>query len=110
MNDQSISVEDNPSKNRFDVFDNDDHAGYSMYKDFDPSQTGQRILYHTVIFDDFEGRGLASALTRIALGTSIEEGHRIVAVCPYVKKWLSSHHDYDSSLDQVRPAHLQAIS
>lgn len=79
MNDQSISVEDNPSKNRFDVFDNDDHAGYSMYKDFDPSQTRQRIFYHTVI-------------------------------CPYVKKWLSSHHDYDSSLDQVRPAHLQAIS
>ena len=119
---QDVSVRDNPDKSRFDVLVGDTHAGFSMYKDLeatpaDPSAAGaaaaaaaaQRIFYHTVVFDEFGGRGLAGILTRTALGTSVETGHRIVAVCPYVKKWLTTHHDFDDAADPANSDHLKAL-
>ncbi|WP_313817943.1 GNAT family N-acetyltransferase [Citricoccus sp.] len=106
---QDVTVLDNPEKGRFDVTVDGAHAGFSLYQDTRASGTDQRIFYHTVIFDDFEGRGLAGILTKAALGTSVQSGHRLVAVCPYVKKWVSTHHDYSDSLDPVGPEHLDAL-
>ena len=112
---QDVTVRDNPDKSRFDVLVGDTHAGFSMYKNFaaDPAApapaAAQRIFYHTVVFDEFGGRGLAGTLTRTALGTSVEEGHRIVAVCPYVKKWLTTHHDFDDAADPANAEHLKAL-
>ena len=102
---QDVSVRDNPDKSRFDVLVGDTHAGFSVYKDL----AAQRIFYHTVVFDEFGGRGLAGILTRTALGTSVEAGHRIVAVCPYVKKWLTTHHDFDDAADPANADHLKAL-
>lgn len=108
--DQDVFVRDNPEETRFDIFVEGKHAGFSMYLDLaDVTDADQRIFYHTVVFDDFGGRGLAGTLTRAALRDSIAAGRRIVAVCPYVKKWVSTHHDFDDSLDRVRPQHLQAL-
>jgi predicted GNAT family acetyltransferase len=106
---QEVTVRDNPDKSRFDVLVGDAPAGFSVYKDLTTASAQQRIFYHTVVFDQFEGRGLAGALTRAALKTSIEAGHRIVPVCPYVKKWLSLHHDFDDATDPVSPEHLRAL-
>lgn len=109
MNDQDqheVTVRDNPDESRFDVFVEDTHAGLSAYKDLGETQ---RVFYHTVVFDEFGGRGLAGALTRTALSTSIQAGHRIVAVCPYVKKWLATHHDFDDATDPVGREHLRAL-
>lgn len=103
---QEITVRDNPGESRFDVLVEGTHAGFSVYKDVGETQ---RIFYHTVVFDEFEGRGLASTLTRRALGASVQAGHRIVAVCPYVKKWLSLHHDFDDATDPVGRDHLRAL-
>ena len=105
-NQQEVTVRDNPDKRRFDVLVGAAHAGFSAYKDFGETQ---RIFYHTVVFDEFEGRGLASTLTRSALSTSVQAGHRIVAVCPYVKKWLATHHDFDDATDPVGREHLHAL-
>lgn len=80
-----------------------------QHNDFDTTSAHQRIVYHTVIFDQFEQRGLAGILTRAALGTSVQAGHRIVAGCPYVKKWLATHHDFDDATDPVRREHLRAL-
>ena len=104
-----VTVRDNPDKGRFDVLVGDTHAGFSMYKDLGAAPARQRVFYHTVVFDQFEGQGLAGILTRTALGTSVQAGHRIVAVCPYVKKWLTTHHDFDDAADAVRREHLQAL-
>ncbi|MFI6423746.1 GNAT family N-acetyltransferase [Promicromonospora sp. NPDC050880] len=125
MSDESqteVTVRDNPAKSRFDVLVDGAHAGFSMYKDLDPeaeadpeagtgtASAGPRIFYHTVVFDQFEGRGLAAILTRTALDTSVRAGHRIVAVCPYVKKWLTTHHDFDDAVEDVRREHLRALA
>ena len=109
QNQQEVTVRDNPDKSCFDVFVGDAHAGFSMYQDFGAVSARQRIFYHTVVFDEFEGRGLASILTRTALGDSVQAGRRIVAVCPYVKRWLSTHHDFDDAIDPVGPEHLRAL-
>ncbi|MFI7452873.1 GNAT family N-acetyltransferase [Nonomuraea sp. NPDC049714] len=106
QNQQEVTIRDNPDMSRFDVLVEDTHAGFSVYKDFGEIQ---RIFYHTVIFDEFGGRGLAGALTRTALKTSVQAGYRIVAVCPYVKKWLSTHHDFDDATDPVSREHLRAL-
>ena len=105
-NQQAVTVRDNPDKSRFDVLVEDTRAGFSAYKDVGEVQ---RIFYHTVVFDEFEGRGLASTLTRSALSSSIQAGHRIVAVCPYVKKWLTTHHDFDDAIDPAGREHLRAL-
>jgi predicted GNAT family acetyltransferase len=106
QNQQEVTVRDNPDESRFDIFVEDTHAGLSAYKDFGEIQ---RIFHHTVVFEEFEGRGLASTLTRAALSTSVQTGHRIVAVCPYVKKWLSTHDDFDDATDPLGREHLRAL-
>ncbi|MCP2267210.1 GNAT family N-acetyltransferase [Promicromonospora thailandica] len=101
-----VTVRDNPGESRFDVFVDGTHAGLSAYQDFGETQ---RIFYHTEVFDEFEGQGLAAVLTRTALGDSIQAGHRIVAVCPYVKKWLTTHRDFDDATDPLHREHLRAL-
>ncbi|GAA4687303.1 hypothetical protein APR04_004878 [Promicromonospora umidemergens] len=112
MNDQDqqeITVRDNPDKSRFDVLVDGRPAGFSVYQDFGEAPTQQRIFYHTVVFDAYEGRGLAGILTRTALDTSIQAGRRIVPVCPYVTRWLSTHHDFDDATDAAGPEHLRSL-
>lgn len=112
MSDQhadDITVTENPGEHRFDIQVDGTPAGISVYQDVGDPQQPQRIFHHTVIEDGFEGQGLAGILTRKALGASIDSGHRIVAVCPYVKKWLTTHHEFDAFVDEVRPQHLDAI-
>lgn len=107
--DETVEVLDNPERHRFDILVGGRQAGFSMYTSAAGSTEDQRIFYHTVIDEDFGGRGLAGALTRAALTTSVEQGHRIVPVCPYVVRWLHGHDDVAGSVDRVRPVHLEAV-
>lgn len=68
----------------------------------------QRIFYHTEIDDEFSGRGLAGRLVGTALTETRAAGKRIVPVCPYVARYVESHHDFDDALDRVTPAALEA--
>lgn len=102
-------IRDNPEKDRFDVFVGEHHAGFSMYRDVDVAEAPQRIFFHTVVFDEYEGRGLASTLTRTALEQTVREGRRIVPVCPYVARWVEHHDEAAPHVDAVRPEHLAAV-
>ena len=55
------------------------------------------------------GKGLAGVLVSAALTDAREAGKRIVAVCPYVAKYVKTHHDFDDILDPVTPAALAAV-
>lgn len=106
---QDVSVRNTPEEGSFDVFIGDEHAGSSLYAEVSEGPSRQRVFFHTEIREEFGGRGLAAVLTSSALEASVESGFRIVAVCPYVKKWLTTHHTFDDALDAVRPVHLQAV-
>lgn len=106
---QAVEVHHNPEESRFDILVEGALAGFSMYTHHDDRPSRQRIFYHTVIDEEFGGRGLAGVLTRSALEASVREGYRLVAVCPYVARWIETHHDVDDAVDRVRPAHLEVV-
>ncbi|EWS79737.1 GNAT family N-acetyltransferase [Brachybacterium phenoliresistens] len=104
------TVRDNPAEQRFEIHVGETLAGLSAYRDLDIGSVRQRIFFHTEVDDAFAGQGLAGILTRAALTESVARGRRIVALCPYVKRWLDSHHDVDDAVDPVGPEHLRAVS
>lgn len=104
-----VTVHDNPGRHRFEVFWGPDLAGSSAYVDVEDGDHVQRVFHHTVVGEEHAGRGLAATLTRTALAESVASGHRIVAVCPYVVRWLRGHHEFDASIDPVGPKHLAAL-
>lgn len=104
------TVRDNPVEQRFEIHVGETLAGLSAYRDLEVGSARQRIFFHTEVDDAFAGQGLAGILTRAALTKTAARGRRIVALCPYVTRWLSSHHDVDDAVDPVGPEHLRAVS
>ncbi len=92
-------------RDRYEITSDDRLAGFTAYVD----RGGQRIFFHTEIGEDFGGRGLGSVLISRALADTREAGLRIVPVCPFVKKYLESHHEVDDVVDKVTPDALAAV-
>ncbi|OBF86125.1 GNAT family acetyltransferase [Mycobacterium sp. 852002-51163_SCH5372311] len=90
---------------RYEITIDGDSAGFAAYVD----TNGQRIFYHTETSPEFSDRGLAATLVAAALSDTRADGKRIVAVCPYVAKYVKKHHDFDDILDPVTPAATQAV-
>ncbi|WP_349828972.1 GNAT family N-acetyltransferase [Brevibacterium litoralis] len=105
-----VEVRENTAESRYDILVAGEPAGFSMYL---PTTTKagakQRILYHTVVHEHFGGHGLADPLTREAIRDSIGNGYRVVALCSYVRKWITKHHDFDEHLDPVTSEHLALV-
>lgn len=84
--------------------------GLEAYVDIDAPSGPQRILYHTVVSDDYAGQGLASVLVRAVVEDVIGSGKSIVPVCPYVAAWLPKHPEYADHVVQPTQEHLDAVS
>jgi predicted GNAT family acetyltransferase len=91
---------------RYEIGVNGEPAGFTAYVD----REGQRIFFHTEIGDRFGGRGLAGKVVAHALADTRTAGLRIVPVCPYVAKYVTTHHEVDDLLDPVTPAALSAVN
>ena len=50
-----------------------------------------RIYYHTVVGDEFGGRGLAGILVESALEETRNQGLTVIPLCPYVRAWIPKH-------------------
>jgi uncharacterized protein len=48
-------------------------------------------LIHTEVLPAFEGRGVAAGLTRFALDDARQRGLMVIAICPYVRRYLQTH-------------------
>lgn len=81
------------------------HAGLAAYVD----SGNQRIFHHTEVDEQFSGQGLAGELVSAALTDTRAAGKRIVAVCPFVVKYVQKHHDFDDVLDPATPDVLAAV-
>jgi predicted GNAT family acetyltransferase len=101
----SPSVRNAPDARQYEIFVDGERAGLVAYVDTE----GQRIFYHTEIDEKFGGRGLAGTLVTEALTDTRPTGKRVVAVCPYVAKFVQRHHDFDDILDPVTPEALSAV-
>ena len=105
MSGSDRSVVHAPERHRYEVFADGEAAGFAAYIDLGD----QRIFYHTVVEERFAGRGLAGQLVSAALADTRAVGKRIVPVCPYVAKYVKSHHDFDDIVDRVTPQALAAV-
>src|SRR5699024_4041048 len=74
-----------PEESRYEITRDGQLAGFSQYRGTETEGTAQRILFHTEVGKAFGGRGLASALTREAIGQAVSEGKRVVPMCSYVQ-------------------------
>lgn len=82
---------------RYEAFLGDQLAGFISYID---DERG-RVLQHTIVGDDFGGRGIASSLAKFALDDARTEGYSIVPQCPFVAGYIEKHPEY---ADLVTPA------
>jgi predicted GNAT family acetyltransferase len=91
----TTTVRDNPSENRYEVYDGEQLAGFSTYRLAD-----ERIAFlHTEVDPAFEGRGLARQLVREELDDARRRGLGVLPFCSYVSRVISR--DADRYLDLV---------
>lgn len=90
---------------RFEITADGQVAGFTQFVDHD----GRRIFQHTEIAEEHAGQGLAGEVVGTALRRTVDEGLRIVAVCPYVKKYVNTHEEFAGHVDPATPRLLRAI-
>ena len=56
-------------------------------------------LVHTEVDEQFAGRGYASALARTALDYARANNLKVIPTCPFVRKYLERHPEYDDLRD-----------
>ena len=83
----SLVVADAPERQRFEAQLDGTFVGVLVYAVAD----GRIDLIHTEVFPEFEGHGIAAALTRFALDDARRRGLRVIPSCPYVRRYLESH-------------------
>ncbi|MBA0045921.1 GNAT family N-acetyltransferase [Mycobacterium sp. NPDC050853] len=105
----TTTVADAPDSHRFEITADGELAGFTEYLDTSLDSTQVRIFYHTEIDEKFGGRGLAGTLVQSALTRTRDAGRRIIPVCPYVKKFVGKHHEFDDIVDPVTREALAAV-
>jgi predicted GNAT family acetyltransferase len=83
------TVLDVPEWARFEIHVDGQLAGFAQYR----STPGLIVFTHTEIDDEFEGRGLGSALIRAALDTARQRGLAVRPDCPFVRAYIARHPD-----------------
>lgn len=109
MDESDVTVADAPDNHRFEITADGELAGFTEYLDTSLDGTEVRIFFHTEIDEKFGGRGLAGTLVQSALTTSRSTGRRIVPVCPYAKKFVGKHHEFDDIVTPVTRDALAAV-
>lgn len=85
------TVVHNASQARYEIHVGDEVAGFT---EAHPQDDGTVLFPHTVIYDAFEGQGLASKLVAGALDDIRARDLKIVVTCPYILGWLPKHPEY----------------
>jgi predicted GNAT family acetyltransferase len=91
-------VVDNPDGSRFEIYDDEELAGFAEYHRF----RNEIAFIHTEIDPRFEGRGLGSALARAALDAAREQGLEVLPFCPFIRGWITKHPEYVDLVPQAQ--------
>ena len=87
----------NQELERFELVLGGELAGYTAYQLTDSTIT----FTHTEILPQQREHGLGGRLVREALDQVREHtDYRVVALCPFVAKWMSEHPDYRDLLER----------
>jgi predicted GNAT family acetyltransferase len=90
----TATVRDNPAESRYQIYEDEQLAGFSAYK-----LTRDKITFtHTEIDPAYGGRGLAKQLVTAELDDARRRGLAVLPVCPYVRKVIAPHADTELDL------------
>jgi len=89
--DKDIQVTHDPESLKYVLTVDGEEAGASHYLNI---ADGVREFHHTVVDDAFRGQGLSKPLITSALDQSREDGVKVVATCPAVRKLVRTTGDY----------------
>lgn len=80
----------NPEATRFEIQLDDGQIARVEY-----DIAGNNIIFtHTEVPPEYEGQGLAGQMAKVALDYAVESGRKIQAFCPYMKRYVDQHPEY----------------
>jgi hypothetical protein len=97
-------VRQDTGSSRYEVLVDGDVAGFAAYQLYE----GSYVFDHTVIKDEYAGRGLGTVLARGALDDVRAQGMRMVPLCEFFAGWLGKHPEYDDVVDHDLLARIEA--
>lgn len=91
MNEMENTVTNNKRERRFEITLGTGKAAFISYTE---SGEGVLTLTHTEVPEEFEGKGVGSALVRGALEIIQAEELKIIPACRFVAVYLQRHPEY----------------
>lgn len=85
-----MTVRDNAEQDRYEVLIDGQLAGASYYRDRD----GVRVVTHTEVADEFEGRGVGGRLVAGVLDDIRARGLLVVPLCSFTRSYIERHPEY----------------
>jgi predicted GNAT family acetyltransferase len=83
----SVVVTDAAERKRYEAHLDGELAGVLEYA----VKHDRLALIHTEVRPEFEGHGVAAAITRFALDDARRRSLRVIVLCPYVRRYLETH-------------------
>jgi predicted GNAT family acetyltransferase len=93
----AIVLVDRPTAERFDAEIDGAIAGSAFYRIVDD----RVVVTHTEVGDEFEGRGVASAIADAVLAKVRDDGRQIVPLCPFFAGYIERHPEYEPLVDRA---------
>jgi predicted GNAT family acetyltransferase len=84
-----VEVTNNTERHRFEL-NLDGEVAFAEYNLVDHGI----ILPHTLVPESFEGKGVASALAKTALGYAREHGLKVIPTCPFMSGYIQKHPEW----------------
>jgi len=92
----TTEVHDNDDESRYEITRDGKRVGLSEYR----RRRGQVTFLHTEIDPSLRGEGLGEQLVSGALADVRQRGEHVIARCPYVKRFLDEHPEYQDLVDR----------
>lgn len=83
-------IEHNELKSRYDLFLDDELAGYAEYAE----HAGVRDFNHTLTLPQYRGHGVAAQVVGFALEDTRNAGFKVRASCWYVDEYIAKNREF----------------
>ena len=93
---EALSIHHDETGHQFEV-SIDGYRAYLTYMDL-----GKQTLdiYRTFVPNELRGRGIAAALTKVALDYADRIGYTVIPSCSYVERYMERHQRHAAKLSQ----------
>lgn len=90
----TVQITHNTADQQYEIRVDGQLAGLTVAR-----EDGDVVVFpHTEVDEAYEGQGLAAQLVTFALDDVRARGKAVVATCPYVKRFIAKHAEYQDLL------------